>query len=318
MILVAKNMNSFVRLSSQKSSGNQLHKMLSKRIQNNSIHYDVAATRILASFQQNQGITLQPNANQNQYQLQHYQFIPAMKANFSSSAASTRDEHSIPNIENNPLIMLKSMSQKLQLCDENGFRKKDCHWTFALSIADCDEIMNSEIKKAPILRTVNFQRVTEKGIDFVMKNRAHASDLLFLADKYVSFLYTTGKYVPGEKIEQWRAQGRCEPIRLNELIDYVPLYTIVEMVASVRANKEGDKREDMDLSHFTELLQQTRLDLEKGEVPMLELEEAVRAWRFIPNQVERMVGGPNQTMWDRKEWTCTDGKWIEPTRLMPF
>jgi hypothetical protein len=238
--------------------------------------------------------------------------------NFSTSAAQTHDERDIRNDENNPLSTLKSISQKLKLCDENGFRKKDCHWTFALSIVDCDGTMDSEMKKAPILRTVNFQRVTENGIDFVMKNRGHASDLLFLTDQCVSFLFTTGKYLPGQRIEQWRAQGLCEPIRLQEVIDYVPPYTIVEMVASVRANKEGDKREDMDLSHFTELIQQTRVDLEKGEVPMMELEEAVRAWRFVPNQVERMVGGPDQTMWNRKEWICKDGKWIEPTPLMPF
>jgi hypothetical protein len=151
-----------------------------------------------------------------------------------------------------------------------------------------------------------------------MKNKGHASDLLFLTDQYTSFLYTFGKYLPGQKIEQWRAQGLCQPIRLKEVINHVPPYTIVEMVASVRANKEGDKRDDMDVSHFTELIQQTRIDLERGDVPMMELEEAVRAWRFVPYQVERMVGGPDQLMWDRKEWIYKDGKWIEPVRLMPF
>lgn len=177
---------------------------------------------------------------------------------------------------------------------------------------------NFPSNKAPILRTVNFQRVSEKGIDFVMKNRGYASDLLFVKDQRMSFLYTLGKYLPGQTVQQWRAHGLCEPIRLKEIIDRVPNFTIVEMVASVRANKEGDSREDMDLSHFTEILQQTRGELDRGEVTMMELEEAVRAWRFIPCQIEQMVGGPEQIMWERHEWLHKEGKWIKPVRLMPF
>ena len=151
-----------------------------------------------------------------------------------------------------------------------------------------------------------------------MKNRGHGSDLLFVDDQYMSFLYTFGKYLPGQKVEQWRAQGLCQPIRLQEIISYVQPHSIVEMVASVRANKEGDSRSDMDYSHFVELVQQTRLDLDNDEVSMMELEEAVRGWRFVPIQVERMVGGPDQMMWDRSEWVREGDHWVKPHRLMPF
>lgn len=168
---------------------------------------------------------------------------------------------------------------------------------------------------------VNFQRVSENGIDFIMKNRGHASDLLFKKDQYISFLYTFGKYVPGQKIEQWRAQGLCHPMRLKEFMGHAPPYNIVEMVASVRANKEGDVREDMEMSHIVELVQETRVELEKGEIAISEIEDAVRAWRFVPHQVEKMVGGHNQVMWDRKEWIREEGEagdWVAPKRLMPF
>ena len=152
-----------------------------------------------------------------------------------------------------------------------------------------------------------------------MKNRGHASDLLFAKDQHVSILHTYGKYVPGEKVEQWRAKGLCHSIRLQDLLlESTPSYTIIEMVASARANKEGDSREDINLCHFTDLVQQTRMDLENGNLSMMEIEDAVRGWRFVPYQVERMIGGPDQVMWDRKEWKFKHGKWIHPNRLMPF
>mmetsp|Transcript_20074 Transcript_20074/g.25356 ORF Transcript_20074/g.25356 Transcript_20074/m.25356 type:complete len:155 (-) Transcript_20074:103-567(-) len=154
-----------------------------------------------------------------------------------------------------------------------------------------------------------------------MKNRGHSSDLLFAEDQYVSFLYTEGKYLPGQTVQQWRAQGICSPIRLKEVLQCAPTFTIVEMVASVRANKEGDAREDMDVSHILELVQEARAELDKGDISKLELDEAIRAWRFMPHKVERMVGGPNQPMWDRKEWVREEvegSEWIEPKRLMPF
>lgn len=225
--------------------------------------------------------------------------------------------------EQNPLLKLKSTAQDFDLCDGEGFRKDNRHWTFALSIIDHTSGTTNAMKKAPILRTVNFQRVSDKGIDFVMKNRGAASDVLFMKDQQLSFLFTVGKYLPGQTIQQWRSQGLCEPIRLKEIIDHVPPFTIVEMVASVRANKEGDSRADMDLSHFTELVQQTREDLDQGEVSMMELEEAIRAWRFVPDQIEQMIGGPDQIMWERNEWhRGEDGKgendWVKPVRLMPF
>eukprot|EP01083_Nonionella_stella_P193198 713798_1 len=256
--------------------------------------------------------------------------VPNMKPSHQqlfSTVSTDHNDHTSTTIltsklVENPLHHLKKTAERRKLCDENGFRKDNKHWTFAFSIAD-----NSEggIKKAPILRTVNFQRVTEDGIDFIMKNRGHSSDLLFAKDQYISFLYTHGQYLPGEKVEQWRAQGICHPLRMKEVIQHAPSHTIVEMVASHRAHKEGDAREDMDLSHFLDIVQETRAELDKGEVPTIELEEAIRAWRFVPAQIEKMVGGPDQVMWDRKEWVREEdstksegGNWIEPKRLMPF
>jgi len=218
----------------------------------------------------------------------------------------------------NPLYTMKSFAQRRNLCDDDGFRKGIIHWTFALALNDTTT--EDEKRKAPILRTVNFQRVSSNGVDFIMKNRGH--DLLFVKDhQYVSFLYTEGKYLPGQTVQQWRAQGVCHPIRLEEVLQCAPASTICEMVASVRASKEGDAREDIDTSHILDLVQEARNELEEGDISKLELDEAIRAWRFVPHRVERMVGGPASPMWHRTEWLREEAEgseWMEPKRLMPF
>lgn len=53
-------------------------------------------------------------------------------------AAETKiDNQSVVEDEvKNPLLKLKSIAETFDLCDKNGFRKVDRHWTFALSIVD--------------------------------------------------------------------------------------------------------------------------------------------------------------------------------------
>ena len=127
-----------LRLSSQKS--NQLHPILGV-IRNN--HVSSSQLYRLSNYKN------------------HYHDV-VMKANFSSAMQSHHHDHDHetnvtntsttyetkqnPEIEN-PLSTLKSISQKFHKCDEDGFRKKNCHWTFALSIVDPDESKNLEMKK---------------------------------------------------------------------------------------------------------------------------------------------------------------------------
>jgi hypothetical protein len=85
----------------------------------------------------------------------------------------------------------------------------------------------------PNLRTLGIQRITEAGIDFCVK-QGSASSKQFAAGNSVSILHSYGKYLPGEKAEQWRAEGHCEKIPLLEILDKVPHYTITSMVASKR------------------------------------------------------------------------------------
>ena len=80
-------------------------------------------------------------------------------------------------------------------------------------------------------------------------------------------------------------------------------------------------------SHFTEIMQKTRIELENGDLTMEELDDCIRAFRLQPVRVEFMRAGPESSiMWDRTEWLrdLTDEQhhdgslsWKEPHRLVP-
>jgi len=189
--------------------------------------------------------------------------------------------------------------------------------------------------QAPNLRTANIQRISSGGVGFVTK-RAESASCPYANSNPVSFLYTVGKYKPGETVEQWRAEGSCEPMELGSILDRVPRYSIAETVATVRliaersAGQEGngdgsaavsDRRTSMgNQSHFTELVQKTRVDLENGRIADEELEACLGAWTFEPRRMERMQGGPDAIMWDRWEWLrSADGKnWAEANHILPY
>lgn len=77
--------------------------------------------------------------------------------------------------------------------------------------------------------------MSESGIDFVVKRGAGD---IFVIGRPVSVLHTQGKYVPGESAEQWRGEGHVEPIALQDLLQTIPHYTITNMIASKRIEKE--------------------------------------------------------------------------------
>jgi len=224
-----------------------------------------------------------------------------------------------------PLELLRKTSEDRNLCDATGFRRPGIHWVFNIAAT------NGDITQPPSLRTLGFQRATAAGVDFVTKIGS-ASDLL-TDNKPVSFLYRHGKYKAGETVEQWRAEGFCYDLDLDELLHHVPHYTITGMVASKRAEKELAEKEETEQNsvsagrlvmerqtHFVELIQATRVHLENGEISKEELAESLRAFRFKPTRVERMVGGPDAVMWDRWEWLREneDANWSEPNHLLPY
>ena len=158
----------------------------------------------------------------------------------------------------------------------------------------------------------------------------------------VAMLHQQGKFLPGEHAEQWRGEGACQPIDLGDVLDLIPHFTVTSMVASSRIANEKASAEQQakehegvsegrlamqSKSHVTEVMQKTRIELENGDISMNELKECIAAFRFQPNRMECMLGGPDTVMWDRWEWlrdptdAALDAKepvvWADAKHLVP-
>ena len=196
--------------------------------------------------------------------------------------------------------------------------------------------------QAPNIRTVGIERVTQQGIDFVLKRGTKVADVLTKGQE-LSFLHTAGLFLPGQSAEQWRGEGTCQAIPLGQVIDEVPHFIITSMVGSKRIAAEStggwpvDESADSPLptlakiresiqnrSHLTEIMQKTRLELENGDVTLEELEDCITALRLQPTRLECMWASPDSSVvWERWEWqreTLTaDGTltWRPPRNLVP-
>ena len=77
-------------------------------------------------------------------------------------------------------------------------------------------------------------------------------------------------------------------------------------------------------SRFTEIVQETRSALAKGEIPVSELQNCIACWRFEPEFVEVMDGGPDAVMWNRIQYIkkskadAEGGDYWESRQIMPF
>lgn len=150
--------------------------------------------------------------------------------------------------------------------------------------------------KAPNLRTVNILRVSPAGFDMIFKAGGATAQKLLSATP-VSLLHTQGRFVPGESAEQYRGEGTCVPIPLTDLQAALPLFTLTGMMASRRwAAETGTATESRAATgaktHWTQILQQTRQDLENDRISMEEIEQCVQAVRFRPERLEYMAGAP--------------------------
>lgn len=145
-----------------------------------------------------------------------------------------------------------------------------------------------------------------------------------------SIMYQEGKFLSGQSAEQWRGEGKCETIPLDEIVNLVPTFTKTSMIASCRINDitssphakvdVSDGRMVMiSRSRTTEVMQTTRNGLENNTISMEEMERCMTAFRFKPTRLEYMHGGPDTVMWDRWEWlyNMDTNSWAEPKHLIP-
>lgn len=85
------------------------------------------------------------------------------------------------------------------------------------------------------------------------------------------------------------------------LLDVLPSHTVTGMVAAQRLKAEQEPSPEApdaershvdDKSHWTEVVQTVRLELENGKISSEELQASVCALRFRPERLEYMSGGP--------------------------
>ena len=172
-----------------------------------------------------------------------------------------------------PLHLMVTECKRRNLCDETGYRLPGVHWTLSVAATAedplqvrCSKIfarnhfcyiiyslrylLSSAIflfMQAPFLRTIGIQRISENGIDFVVKKGSGCSKT-FVSGRPISVLHLKGKYVAGEIVEQWRAEGHCEKIPLAEVIDVIPSYTLNAMIATKRLEQEIEMKFNSDVS----------------------------------------------------------------------
>ena len=118
-------------------------------------------------------------------------------------------------------------------CSSCFFTNFKFYRVFSLAVTPDDT------NQPPNLRTVGVQRISDAGIDFVMKKGSGTCDSL-AQGRPLSFLHLQGRYMPGETAEQWRGEGVCErmPVLQEDILKKLPSYTVVSMVASKRLENE--------------------------------------------------------------------------------
>jgi len=240
-----------------------------------------------------------------------------------------------------PLEVFRKDCLGRKFCDEDGYRQPGVHWVFAFATAPSPDGNSDDGSiMPPNLRTVGIQKVGPAGIDFVTKAGSKIADTL-AQEQPVSILHAQGTYKPGCSAQQWRGDGHCEKIPLADILHCLPQYTVTGMLVAKRIVQESldesgnhdlsesvsaDRLALLDKSHVTEITQRTRLELENNEVSQEELEASIQAFRFCPDRLERMHGGPDSIMWERWEWmrnasgeNCPEGSipWNPPNQLLP-
>lgn len=235
-----------------------------------------------------------------------------------------------------PLELLRRAAERKMLCDSQGHRRPGVNWMFQLAVTQ-------SFTDVPTLKTVTFQQVSSLGLDFIMKRPDvdKTSTVGVLSEMpQISMLYLSGDYRAGDTVEQWRGEGTVYEIDLKDIISFAPSHSLVLMLASKRATSQLRKLEGVVApssepletevhrsriekhSKFVELVQQTHRELENGNISREEIEDAICAFRLVPDRLERMIGGPDMVTWDRWEWKKqTDDKGItswDVRHLLPF
>eukprot|EP00927_Polykrikos_kofoidii_P056073 TRINITY_DN50256_c0_g1_i1.p1 TRINITY_DN50256_c0_g1~~TRINITY_DN50256_c0_g1_i1.p1 ORF type:complete len:318 (+),score=43.16 TRINITY_DN50256_c0_g1_i1:87-1040(+) len=181
--------------------------------------------------------------------------------------ASARDSFA-EKLHRNPLIELQKQCVARGNCDQQGFRKKGAPWAFQL--AEQVQLSRGSGQASspwPSLRTVGWQRISAKGLDFMVRRAertesqnntcvvSHTGEPnqpreCISAMKPVSICYVEGIYPPpkdGPPCIQWRIEGIAIPVSTKDLLKTAPIGSISQIVTISLKNQGGH-----DASHVDE------------------------------------------------------------------
>ena len=230
-----------------------------------------------------------------------------------------------------PLAELVRRAANLSRCDAAGARLPGAPWAFQLAYN------NSSTSPCPTIKTVGFQRVTAKGIEFLVRRRSDAPALA--SGRFpASLCYYEGEYPPttGGVCSQWRAEGTAVEVDLRGVLDTAPLSSFAQIIAcgdSGCSDSTGTSSPASDDGADADTVQRIRLastsvepfvadvrmlkkSLEHGELPDAKVRAAVQVFRLEPTRMELLHAGAE--IWERFEWVGSTEAWSGPHQLMPY
>ena len=206
-----------------------------------------------------------------------------------------------------PLTEMRYRAAQLSRCNAAGFRLPGAPWAFQLARSSMQE---EEGFAAPMLKTVGFQRVSELGVDFLVRRSPDSGGGNATVTTFVgAFCYVEGAYPPveGAVCEQWRGEGVAEEIPVSAIRATAPLPSFAQILACSARGDEGGgeggggQRPTLgDRTAFVDEVRALKAQLAAGGVPDNEIEGAVQAFRLRPSRMELLRSGPD--IWERFEW----------------
>lgn len=228
-----------------------------------------------------------------------------------------------------PLLQMRLSHIMKKTCDEEGHRNPCAPWEFNLAEVD-------PRTGRPTVRTVGVQRISEKGLDYMVLKQPIGAKVA--TPKEVAISRQDGVYPPpaGSVCEQWRAEGLAVSIPVEFVMGTAPPGSFAQLLvcaeekrALPQPNDPTGKRPSLEESareSFVKRVQAMKKKLEAGEVSVAQVREAVVVYRLCPRRMEVIVSGP---IWERFEWVNTNENedvgekdyvfaWSAPRRLIPY
>lgn len=182
-------------------------------------------------------------------------------------------------LASNPLIELQTRSFIRGVCNKEGFRLSGAPWAF--------QYAENTNQKFPVIKTLGFQRISEEGVTFIVRNKTNQSQ------KIVSICYVEGIYPPLEDkfCEQWRMEGLAEKMPTKTALETAPPGSLAQIIAVSRWGQSHETRDMTKLNEdqkekFVILVRKILTELKEKRIKDEEVDTCVAMFKLFPSRVE--------------------------------